>query len=405
MKKVYINENHLSSVVKDELLPQFLFKLVKTHSTSLGDSEAFPSGGKYPFDYTVLKERYLEVLKKIKALGLESLDEDYLMSELSSLITRCRELERPVRDSLEKICENAVNRLFAIPEEMIIMKLSLVDKIEYKNYVRVNPEYETVGYTFKDVADIDHSNKAVDKRRFIDSLIQGASYLYANDIGLYVNEIDTINGELLRLYRKIRIINDYLLFTKKEKITDDNPMQGSYVETHLGVNGKKTKIKAQGLIFPLLLQETIRGMFELFSSHGLPDDISKASYIIKMADFVLAEPWDMRLGVGLWKRLFGSIEDTNLIPYVFTSLVKLPADKFNSCVKEILSKTEKGSRIMQQLVTAAEYDNGYQQFTNRINARNINKSVINDSYFTGAENGDFTLDSDDDNNVIEEDDN
>lgn len=403
MKKIYINEEFMSNVVKGRLLPQFLFKLVKTHTTSLGDNEAFPTSDEYPFDYILLKERYNEVCDAIDDIGLESLDEDYLMSELSSLVTKCKELETPVRDALEKICENALNKLFAIPEESINMTFKLVDRVKFKSPIRMRPESsDGLKYNFKDIADIDLSNKAIGKRRFIDALIQGASYIYANVEGLYIDDIDRINPELPRLYRKIRIINDFLLFTKKEEMSDDKPMQGSYVETHLGIDDAKTTIKAQGIIFPLLFHEAIKGLFELFSAHGLPQDREKAQYIIRKADFVLAEPWDLRLGVGLWRMIFGGVEDTNMIPYMFTSFVKIPTDEFNLSVKEILSNTEKGNEIINALMTDAEYDNGYQQFTNRINARNVDKSLIQDSYFTGAETSGFEIDSEEEDGVIEE---
>lgn len=403
MKKIYINEEFMSNVVKGRLLPQFLFKLVKTHTTSLGDNEAFPTSDEYPFDYALLKERYNEVCDAIDDIGLESLDEDYLMSELSSLVTKCKELETPVRDALEKVCENALNKLFAIPEESINMTFKLVDRIKFKSPIRMRPESsDSLKYNFKDIADIDLSNKAIGKRRFIDALIQGASYIYANVEGLYIDDIDRINPELPRLYRKIRIINDFLLFTKKEEMSDDKPMQGSYVETHFGIDDAKTTIKAQGIIFPLLFHEAIKGLFELFSAHGLPQDREKAQYIIRKADFVLAEPWDLRLGVGLWRMIFGGVEDTNMIPYMFTSFVKIPTDEFNLSVKEILSNTDKGNEIINALMTDAEYDNGYQQFTNRINARNVDKSLIQDSYFTGAETSGFEIDSEEEEGVIEE---
>ena len=404
MKKIYINESFVSNVVNGRLLPQFLFKLVKTHTTSLGDNEAFPTSDDYPFDYVLLKERYNEVCDAIDDIGLESLDEDYLMSELSSLVTECKRLEEPVRDSLEKTCENALNRLFAIPEESINMTFKLVDKIKFKSSIRMRPESnESLKYNFKDIADIDLSNKAIGKRRFINALIQGAAYIYGNVEGLYIDDIDRINHDLPRLYRKIRIINDFLLFTKKEEMSDDKPMQGSYVETHLGIEEQKTTIKVQGIIFPLLFQEAVKGMFELFSAHGLPQDREKAQYIIKKADFMLAEPWDLRLGVGLWRMIFGGVEDTNMIPYMFTSFVKIPTDEFNLSVKEILSSTEKGQSIIDELMKNAEYDNGYQQFTNRINAKNVDKSLIQDSYFTGAETNGYELDSEKEEGVIEED--
>ena len=405
MKKIYINESSLANVVNKRLLPQFLYKLVKTHSTSLGENEVFPTSDEYPFDYILLKKRFNEICDAIDELRLESLDEDYLMSELSSLITRCKELERPIRDTLEKICENAVNRLFAIPEETVNMHFKLVDKIKFKKAIRLRPESnDDIKYSFKDVADIDLSNKSIAKRRLVNSLIQGASYIYGNIEGLYIEDLDRVNQELPRLYRRIRVINDYLLFTKKEEMSDDKPMQGSYVETHIGMHNERTTLKAQGIIFPLLLQESIRGLFELFSTHGLPKDLEKAKYIIKKADFVLAEPWDLRFGVELWKMIFGGVEDTNMIPYMFTSLVKLPTDEFNLSIKEILSNTEKGNEIINSLMKDAEYDKGYQEFTNRINARNVDKSLIKDSYFNGAETNGFELGSEEnDGDVIEED--
>jgi len=404
MKKIYLKENTIANVLNKRLLPQFLFKSVKAHETSLGDNSMFPSGGDYPFDYTLLKVRFGEVCDAIEKLGLESLDEDYLMSELSNALKMCRDMELPIRDTLEKICENAVNRLFAIPEEMLNLKCKLVDKIKFKNAIRLKPESDDkITYTFDDVNDIELFDKAVEKRRFIDSLIQGAAYTYSKILGLYIEDIDRINRDLIPLYMKIIAINDYLLFTKKEEMSDEKPMQGSYVEVHLGGVGERTTIKAQGIIFPLLLQETIKGLFELFSAHGLPSNKDKAMFVVKKADFVLAEPWDLRFGVTLWNKIFGRVEDTNMIPYMFTSLIKQPNEEFSASVKEILSNTNRGNEIIDQLMKNAEYDNGYQQFTNRINAKNIDKSLIKDSYFTGAETNGYEIDSDEsEGDVIEE---
>jgi hypothetical protein len=406
MKKIYLNESSISDVLQNRLLPKFLYKSIKTHETSLGDNSMFPSGGDYPFDYVLLKTRYSDVCDAIEELNLPSLDEDTLMSELSESLKICKEMEKPVRDSLEKICENAVNRLFAIPEDIINFDVKLVDKVTFNHSIRLKPEpTEDIENSFDDVSDLEKANKAIEKRRFINSLIQGAAYTYSGVFGLYVEEIDRINSHLIPLYNKIRVINDYLLFTKKADMTDDKPMQGSYVDVHLSVgspNGK-SGIKAQGIIFPLLLQETIKGMFELFSAHGLPKDIKKASYIIKKADFIMAEPWDLRFGVGLWNKIFGSVEDTNMIPYMFTSLISLPNEEFASSVKEILASTKKGKELVKSMITQAEYDNGYQQFQNRINAKNIDKSLIKDSYFTGADTNGYEIDSDtSEGDVIEE---
>ena len=197
MKKIFLKEDSISSVLTNRLLPKFLFDMVKVHETSLGDNSMFPSGDEYPFDYTLLKMRYNDVCKAIEGLNLPSLDEDSLMTELSESLKLCKDMETPVRDSLEKICENAVNRLFAIPEDIINLDVKLVDKVKFKKAIRLRPEStEEIDYTFSDVSDMELSNKAVEKRRFINSLIQGASYTYSNILGLYVEDIDKINSRL-----------------------------------------------------------------------------------------------------------------------------------------------------------------------------------------------------------------
>lgn len=405
MKKIYINETSLGNIKEYGLLPNFLFKMVKGHKTSLGDSEAFPKVGEYPFDYSIIKKRFEDVSFHIKST-LNKFDEDSLMSELSSLVSECKGLEEPIKDSLERLAENSINRLFAIPEGTINFTFKLVGTVSFKNSPRITPESdENIKFSFKDIADINHSNKAVEKRRFINALIQGGARrmletALSSDEVAYA-DLGKLNPHLITLYKKILYINDYLLFTKPEKLDDKKPMQGSYVEAHLGSDGNRSTIDAQGIIFPLLLQEAIKGIFELFSSHGLPSDRNKAMYVIKKADYILAEPWDMRFGPTLWDMIFGGIEDSNLVPYAFTNLIKLPTDEFNSSVREILADTETGKEIIGDIVNSAKNDSDYQEFTNRIKARNMEKSVIADSYFTAAELDGLDMDSEE-SDVIEE---
>ena len=405
MRKIYIKEESVKSLNGDKyLLPKHLYKPLQTHTTSLGDNKAFPPEDDFPFDYAIIKKRFREVSDAIDSLELESLDNEFLVSELSRLVTRCKELEEPIRDFLEKLCENVVNNIFSIPDESINFTCKLVGKIKPEKQVRVLPE--PIGsdkFKFKNTEDFKRSKDAIAKRRFINALIQGAAYTYANDISFYYEEIERVNEELLDLYEKIRIINDYLLFTKKDEITNDKIMQGAYVEVKVGIGETKSDIKAQGLIFPLLLQESLKGFFELFSLHGLPSDRHLANYIIKKADFIKAEPWDMRFGVTLWEMIFGRIDDTDVVPYAFTELIEMGSDEFNQSMNEILSSTEEGDRIMDDIINVSYDDSDYQDFQNRITKRNLDKSMIVDGYFSASELDGLNLDSEDeDEDVITE---
>ncbi len=410
MKKVFINETSIGLLNKIENLPPFIFKMVKHHKTALGDNEAFPKLDGYPFDYSILKKRFGAVSSAIKSMpDIDEIDEESLTNQLGRLVGICKEMEKPIKNVLEMLVQNAVNRVFAIPEGTVNIEAVLVDRVKFNKTPRITPEdSEDIKYDFKDIAEIDLSSKAVEKRRFINSVVQGGARrmleLSLSSKEVIHDELNKINPDLLPLYDRILAINDYLLFTKKEKLDDKRPMQGSYVETHLGSDGNRTTISAQGIIFPLLLQETFKGMFELFSSHGLPKDKKKAMYIIKKADFILAEPWDMRFGTELWDMIFKGVRDSNLIPYVFTSLVSLPTDEFNTSMKEILASTRTGGEILQNVISDAKHDSDYLEFTNRINDKNTNKAVISDSYFSAAELDNFDLDGDDESgDVIQED--
>lgn len=404
MKKIYLRESQIS---EELLLPKFLFKAVIDHRTSLGDNPAFPEEDDFPFDYAVLKERFKDVCLQMKDIGIPLGNKDELTSELGAMVKEARELEKPIKDSLEKLCENAVNRLFAIPEDAVNLKCVLVDKIKPDIAVNVTPE-DSSGkkFKFKDIKDFGLSKKAIAKRRLINSLIMGASEYYTSMVSLYQEDLNKLNPDLLPLYDRIMVLNTYLTFITNEEISDKNQKQGSFVEVHVGSNGKKNTINAQGIIFPLLLHDTIKGFFELFSVYGLPLDGQKATHIVSKSDFLLAEPWDMRFGTKLWQLIFDRMEladDTNIIPYVFMELVKLPADDFNQIMQEVFMGTERGDEIMGKFIEKSRYNDGYQKFKNRINARNLNKSIIADSYFTASELYGYDLDSDDDDGeVIEE---
>ena len=377
-------------------LPKFLFQYVVKHQTSLGNNLAFPPEDDYPFDYKLLKQRLSDVDKETKEMFGEDIDVEKAQDLLSKYLVKCQKIEEPIKEQLVTICENTINKLFAIPKETIELKCQLIQKIQPNRPFRILPEEaDKRDFVFSDLNEMSDVNKVVLKRRFINALVQGASYRLSQLIDLYINDFAKLNLELPHLYKKIITLNDYLLFNKKEKISDKYPKQGAIVEVELGREGEKTIINSQGTNFIFLLTETIRGFFELFASHGLPEDNSKAMYIISQSDFLLAEPWDLRMGVPLWDILFGNIEETKLMPYVFTKICEMPVDEFNEQLQEILAKTKKGEEFMNEIIKKSEKEYEMMNIHTFIQDKNDNETLINDSYFTADE-------LNNDENIIEE---
>lgn len=379
-------------------LPKFIYQAIVKKYTSLGDNPAFPPIGDFGFEYDVIREAYINARQELEeATDVDPDDIDSLESELGKIISVCKRIEEPLKPKLEALCSNMVNYMLSIPEDTIDFACSLTNKVTPKRSIRVMPESSANDAgLFDDTDDIEYASKEVAKRRFVDSLIQGA----AKDVEdaayeSFIDEINELDASLLGLWGKIRRINDYLVFVKKVRLSDKNPMQVSYVEVALGHNGDKTRINAQGIIYPYMLREAFKGFFELFSSHGLPEDNKKAMYIIRKADFIAAEPWDMRFGYTLWKKIMSTADsiDVKAYPYAFSKICELDVEDFNFMMKNVLANTNKGRDIMQSLSDEVLDDYDYQQFADSIRKRSVDKAVISDDCFSSDELGDYVIEN------------
>jgi len=404
-RTVILNEASIKDL--KHMLPKHVFQAVKAHETSLGENDAFPSLGDYPFDYLTLKTYYSNLCDKIEGAGFGQYilgDTEALLNDLGETVNQCKSLERPVRPQLEKICENHVKELFHVTDEAVNMHCTLVDKIQPEHPYRLLPEMELEdgSYSFKDTRDIQKARKSIEKRRLINALIQGISKTYSVLTPELKEEISQFGNDLPELYEKVILLNELLLFKKQEDLNDEDPKQGSYVEVTLGTNGKKSIIESQALIFPLLYRETIKGVFELLSGRGLPRNPEKAKYVIRRADFLMAEPWDMRFGTQLWHSIDPDFEDTQLLPFYFVNLIQKRTEEFNDDVKEMLSHTKRGEEVKQALAQQAQDDADYQGFEGTLQMKNADQSLINDSYFTASELDSLTLEDEPEEVLSEE---
>lgn len=367
--------------------PEFIATAITSKNTSIGDNKAF--GDKtvsLPTD--LLIGRYEQVISSVKDIFGYIPSPDDALDMLSKLIRDTMEIERPLRSQLESLCETVVNSTLNVPKETVMLECKLVDNIKPDVSLRIMPEIdESTEYSFKDVEL--NPNDEIMKRRFINTMVQGISYLLM--MATYdVENIKEWNPELTELYSQIIALNDFLLFTKEENVTDENPMLGAHVETLIGKQDEQTIISSQGLVYPLLLQETYRGFFEMFAANGLPDDIADAKYVISKADIVVAEAWDLRIGVPIWQKIDSLIPDNTeygVYPYLFSSIVIKPVDEFNRTIYDCMTHVEGTIEWLNDIIKQVIHDKEYQLFKKDIDRFNIEKTIVTD-------------DNNDDNKII-----
>jgi hypothetical protein len=156
------------------------------------------------------------------------------------------------------------------------------------------------------------------------------------------------------------------------------------VEVQIAGVGKRTLIEVFGTVFPVMLCESIRGFMELFSSHGLPEKKASAEYVMKKADCVEAEMWDMILGPEMWNIFSSTLGDMDIkyLPLLFTKLCEVEGDEFCEFLEEVFGKTKRGQEIMQEFVSEVADEIDYEEFEDSLGMKNTDKNMIADEYLT-----------------------
>lgn len=389
MKTVYISEKILESEefkksILMDALPDDVIVKINTHKTSLGNNPSIPDIFDEPFLLRLTEQGFQLSKEKLKEIGeITDVDETELEPALAKLLLQCKELETPYRNELEKICINYVIDLFSVPEETVDIVTELCDEVDLnRDSIILDPLDNDGDVEFVNVEDAMSIKGEVYKRRLLNALSMGAA-IRMTDIESLGEEINQLNPKLTDLYNKIISLNNYLLYTKSDfGLTDENKMQMGTVEVSLATEDSKVKIEAQGVIFPILLTELIRGFMELFTSHGLPKDRQQAMMVIGKSDFLKAEPWDMKLGPMLWDLLSNTFNDINSVelPYLLKRISKLNVDKFNYLMKEVFAKTRRGKEIMSKLSFKSKNDIEYDKFVDKMTKMKKDKGVITDEF-------------------------
>lgn len=375
--KLIITEQQLNIIresvdIENVKLPDFIINSIKQHKTSLGKHNVFPPEKDIRFEIKILKKRYFELLKSVKRVdGINGdISKKNLIGVLEKMVLKCKKLEEPIKNELEKICYEFVFDMFGIQYGDLNLECDLIDNIEIKQQITPKPLEDSF---FNDITHVHNFNGEVMKRRLINSLIQGACVRLSSNYEKILNKIYVLDQRLPELYFNIIAINEYLSFVKEKKPNNDNI--GGIVSVNL--SSDEPIIKSKAIILPTLIYETIRGVLELISSHGLPENKQEAEYIISQADFMLAENWDKRFGVGMWDILMDAIKHSNmhLLSNIFTEIVSLPINDFDDFMREVFAGTKKGKKLIYDMVSNISVENKFNQIDDKL------KGDLDDEYF------------------------
>ena len=262
------------------------------------------------------------------------------------------------KEELEQLAIKLVQDEMGIPEGAMQFKAELVMQPMGKaEGMQSEPELPSEEEVEEFMGDVENFNLERSKRRFINSLIQGAAFKGGHMYVLVSNELNDMDPRLLNLYGVSQSLMEhaYWIFPDMEQMAGGGG--GQMGQSEVDEETDPPTVKAKAVTFPLLVHELVKGVYEIFGTHGLPDDPRQQEMVLNAEDTLPAEIWDSRLGPIFWEKFMATYpmelfdEDKKHIQhYLFMRFSALDAKEFFRVANLILSGDPKGNKFIQDMV-------------------------------------------------------
>ena len=332
-----------------------------------------PYGPDFPAD-AIASEGYPDVIRKIEHYtGIHprnQADLQRLMNRMMQSVMTAMRHEEAHREDLQQI---AVDLVLNLPEfrgaREAIQRGDLRIRAELTENVTLSrkhlePEPDDPEQTDLQIPEIAQQlGDEVAKRRFVNMMIQGNAMNKNYAYHLVADRLREIDPHLLDLYGAAVSIGEFAYWAIPEQtwleFMRGAPPGGSL---HLGKDDDGVPvIHAQAVIFPVLVQEIVKGLME-YLSHEDDVDPDVRKYVRGKADTLKDEQWDIMFGAGAWKRFMRAFGDTEedqaMLPYVYDHLIHLPPQQFRRTVSEIVRGTAEGQRYVKGIIDKIREEKG-----------------------------------------------
>ena len=361
-------------------------KKIEDKDTTLSDNPALDididgDGVISSFEEKIASKRFQDVVNKVKEYtGLTDISGQSSLMQLQRMlaqaVNKVKSIENENVEYLQNLAVDLVKKEMSLPDDAFQFDAKLNTGMGQVDTSKMNkqssePEDEDVIKQFgvkSDEAedDLDDFMAAFEtfdmekaKRRFINSLIQGASkkghYMFA----LVEDELNRLDQSLLNLYGVLMSIADLMYWIVPDEVTQMMSGSGEGIQGSEEVDDTTDPptIKAVGLFFPILIHELLKGVYEVIGTQGLPDDPKSAEMVMASQDTLPYEIWDLRLGPVIWEKFIESYPDDlfeddlrEIQNYLFSRFSSLTTSEFFEVAKEIMKGSEKGKKIVKRMV-------------------------------------------------------
>jgi hypothetical protein len=357
----------------------------------------------------VVSSRFKKVADKLKkSANIPNLSPNAVQSlymQMMSRIPYIMQIEAANKEELEQLAIQASLDETEVPEGWVDIQANLGVPIDVSNF-RYQPEepkddeedeeekkekLKLSSFDVDELTDEEQLELEKHKRNIINAIIQGAAkrghYIFQKPN--IKRALDRINPELFSLYLAIMAVNDYMYFTQEQMIEmmsqtgqgvagkveldpDEDGEEGD--EDGEGEGESDTVIKADGLIFPILCHEIIKGIEESKGRHGLPKESGMREKVQGQVDTLANEPMQLRIGPEIVEKIRYSLPDQmfdednkGLINWFHILLYQIEATEFleiiGNSISDEKSKNKKATERFEEIMKEAmEMKNEFENY-------------------------------------------
>jgi hypothetical protein len=360
-----------------------------------------PAMKKGPADVQrLVSQRFQKVADKLRQVtGIQDLSSQQVQgmvyNEMMMKLPNIMRIEAAHKDELIQLAIDASLEEGQVPEGWYQIEAHLGQQPRTNDF-RYQPEepeddeeeddeekLEIPSFNVEDLTDEEELELEKHKRNIINAIIQGAAKK-----GHYIFQkpevkarLDAIDPSLYRDYLGIMAINDFMYFTMDQMIemmsqtgqgvagkvslddADDEGEEGGGGEE--GEEQPDTKIIAEGLIFPILCHEIIKGLEEAKGRHGHSKNPDIRDKVRGAVDVLSNEPMQLRIGPEIVEKIRFALPDEmfdesnkGLINWFHILLYQVPAQEFleiiGNAISEDASKVKKATARFEEIMKEAQ---------------------------------------------------
>ena len=358
----------------------------------------------------LVSSRFKKVADKLKqSANIPNLSPNTVQNLYMQMMSRLpyiMQIEAANKEELEQLAIEASLDETQVPEGWVDIQANLGVPIDVSNF-RYQPEepkddeedeeekkekLKLSSFDVDELTDEEQLELEKHKRNIINAIIQGAAkrghYIFQKPN--IKRALDRINPELFPLYLAIMAVNDYMYFTQEQMIEmmsqtgqgvagkveldPDDEEEGDDEGGEEGESESDTVIKADGLIFPILCHEIIKGIEESKGRHGLPKESGMREKVQGQVDTLANEPMQLRIGPEIVEKIRYSLPDQmfdddnkGLINWFHILLYQIEATEFleiiGNAISDEKSKNKKATERFEEIMKEAmEMKNEFENY-------------------------------------------